>query len=254
DQRKVIFGQRMEIMEAEDIADIARDMRHQVIDDLVETHIPPRSYADQWDTEGLYAEVMEKLGQDLPVIAWAQEEGVDADDIRQRLYKAGDEFMAKKAVDFGPENMRNIEKQLLLQTIDGKWRDHLLKLEHLRSVIGFRGYAQRDPLSEYKNESFQLFEGLLDGLREDVTQKLSQIRPLTEEERQEMIERLMQQQAMAAAAQRPGGAALPAEEPAGEPRDGFVEGDPSTWGDPGRNDPCPCGSGKKFKHCHGRLA
>ncbi len=257
DQRKAIFGQRREIMEAADVNDVTQDMRHQVVDDLVDTFIPPKSYADQWDGQGLYAEVLDKLGQDLPVIAWTEEEGVDAEEIRERLYKAGDEFMAKKAVDFGPENMRNIEKQLLLQTIDGKWRDHLLKLEHLRSVIGFRGYAQRDPLNEYKNESFQLFEGLLNGLREEVTQKLAQIRPLTEEERQAMMEQLAQQQAAAQGRMAPAPAAAPdmAEAvPAGDAAEGFDENDPSTWGNPGRNEPCPCGSGKKFKHCHGRLA
>ena len=177
DQRKVIFGQRREIMEAEEVGDIVQDMRQQVIDDLVETYIPPKSYADQWDGEGLYAAAIEKLGIDVPVLAWVDEEGVDDQVIRERLYKAADEFMAKKAVSFGAENMRNIEKQVLLQTIDGKWREHLLRLEHLRSVIGFRGYAQRDPLNEYKNESFQLFEGLLNGLREEVTQKLSQDPP-----------------------------------------------------------------------------
>ncbi|WP_424990842.1 preprotein translocase subunit SecA [Fluviibacterium sp. S390] len=259
DQRKAIFGQRREIMEAADVNDVTQDMRHQVVDDLVDTFIPPKSYADQWDGQGLYAEVLDKLGQDLPVIAWTEEEGVDAEEIRERLYKAGDEFMAKKAVDFGPENMRNIEKQLLLQTIDGKWRDHLLKLEHLRSVIGFRGYAQRDPLNEYKNESFQLFEGLLNGLREEVTQKLAQIRPLTEEERQAMMEQLAQQQAAAQGRMAPAPAPAAAPDmaeavPAGDAAEGFDENDPSTWGNPGRNEPCPCGSGKKFKHCHGRLA
>lgn len=259
DQRKVIFGQRMEIMEARDVAEIAQDMRHQVIDDMVETHIPPKTYADQWDSEGLYASAIEKLGIDEPVIAWAQEEGVDGEVLRERLYKSADEFMAKKAVAFGADNMRNIEKQLLLQTIDGKWRDHLLKLEHLRSVVGFRGYAQRDPLNEYKNESFQLFEGLLNGLREEVTEKLSQIRPLSEEERAQMVRQMMLQQGVTppedAQADAPQVQMAGADEAiAGPPLDGFDEESPETWGDPGRNDPCPCGSGKKFKHCHGRIA
>jgi preprotein translocase subunit SecA len=150
DQRKVIFGQRMEIMEAEDLSEIVRDMRHQVVDDLVDTYMPKKAYADQWETEKLYVEALEKLGIDVPVIDWAAEEGVDDDDIRERLYKASDELMAQKAAAFGPENMRMIEKQVVLQTIDGKWREHLLRLEHLRSVVGFRGYAQRDPLNEYK--------------------------------------------------------------------------------------------------------
>ena len=254
DQRKVIFKQRHEIMAAEDLSEIVADMRHQVIDDLVDLHMPPKSYADQWDTEGLYAQVIEKLGIDVPVMDWAAEEGVDDDVIRERLVKASDEMMAKKAVDFGPENLRNIEKQVLLHTIDSKWREHLLTLEHLRSVIGFRGYAQRDPLNEYKTESFQLFESMLDSLRESVTQQLARVRPLTEEEQRQMLAQMAAQQAMLQKqAEAQTAAASPAAaDPAAAP--GFDENDPATWGNPGRNDKCPCGSGRKFKHCHGRLA
>ncbi|KAG1713761.1 Protein translocase subunit SecA [Nymphon striatum] len=194
DQRKVIFSQRREIMESDDLSEITADMRGQVIDDLVDFHIPAKSYADQWDTEGLYAQVIAQLGIDVPVIDWANEEGVDDEDLRERLEEAADKHMVEKAESFGPEVMRNIEKQILLQTIDGKWREHLLTLEHLRSVVGFRGYAQRDPLNEYKTESFQLFESLLDGLRSDVTQKLAQIRPMTQEEQAAMIAQAQEQQ------------------------------------------------------------
>ncbi len=255
DQRKVIFSQRREIMEAEDLSEIVQDMRHDVIGDLIDQHMPPKSYADQWDIEGLYAASIEQLGVDVPVIDWAKEEGVDDEDIQERLEKAADEHMAKKAVLFGTDTFRGIEKQILLQIIDNKWREHLLTLEHLRSVVGFRGYAQRDPLNEYKTESFQLFETMLDTLRVDVTRNLSQIRPITEEEQRAMI---AQMQAQQAALQEAGQAA--AAEAAGvqtaefEPLiDGFDENDPATWGEPGRNDACPCGSGKKFKHCHGAL-
>ncbi|MBM2575182.1 preprotein translocase subunit SecA [Jannaschia sp. Os4] len=252
DQRKTVFEQRLEIMEADDIAEIAQDMRHQVVDDLVDAHMPPRTYSDQWDAEGLYAQAIEALGVDAPVIAWADEDGVDQDTVKARLYEASDAVMAEKEEAFGADQMRSIEKQILLQTIDKKWREHLLTLEHLRSVVGFRGYAQRDPLNEYKTESFQLFEGMLDGLRADVTKQLAQIRPLTEEERKEMLERLVAQQRAAQAAQAKA-QPQPVTEPAaaGQGAEGFVEDDPSTWGDPGRNEPCPCGSGKKFKHCHG---
>ncbi|MEL6689836.1 MAG: preprotein translocase subunit SecA [Pseudomonadota bacterium] len=263
DQRKVIFGQRLEIMEAEDLSEITSDMRHQVIDDMVSAYMPKGAYADQWETEQLYADVIEKLGIDVPVIEWADEDGVDDDVVLERLEKATDEFMAKKAVDFGPENMRAIEKQVLLNTIDRKWREHLLTLEHLRSVVGFRGYAQRDPLNEYKSEAFQLFESLLDSLREDVTQQLSRARPMTEEEQRALIEQFQarqrqMQEAAAAAAGKPAAtatagaaAAAASAAAAGTPIEGFDEDDPSTWGNPGRNDLCPCGSGKKFKHCHG---
>ncbi|WP_299817824.1 preprotein translocase subunit SecA [uncultured Jannaschia sp.] len=250
DQRKAVFEQRLEIMEAEDIGEIARDMRHQVVDDLVDQYLPPKSYSDQWNAKGLYAATIEVLGTDAPVIAWAEEDGVDQDVVRERLYAASDRLMEEKAEAFGVDQMGQIEKQFLLQTIDGKWREHLLTLEHLRSVVGFRGYAQRDPLNEYKTEGFQLFETMLDSLRLEVTKKLAKVRPLSEEERKAMIDQLVAQQKARAQAGTP----QPVDEPAAAAdgaAPGFVEDDPSTWGSPGRNEPCPCGSGKKFKHCHG---
>ncbi|WP_436398357.1 preprotein translocase subunit SecA [Roseobacter sp. S98] len=264
EQRKVVFGQRREIMEAADLSEITTDMRHQVIDDLIDTYLPPNTYADQWDSEGLLLATREQLGIDAPVTDWADEEGADDEVIRDRLVEASDAYMSGKNEQFGSENMRNIEKQILLQAIDAKWREHLLTLEHLRSVVGFRGYAQRDPLNEYKNESFQLFEGMLDSLREDVTQKLAQIQPLSEEERDQLLAQIRAQQAAAGSAAAGAAVAATAAEAAssenvvseGNPEnaaEGFVEDDPSTWGNPGRNEACPCGSGKKFKHCHGRL-
>ena len=249
DQRKVIFGQRREIMESDDLSEITQDMRDEVVDDLLDTHLPAGSYADQWDTEGLYAGVIDQLGLDVPVMEWADEEGVDDEQLRERLIEASDKLMADKLEKFGPENMRMIEKQLLLQAIDGKWREHLVTLEHLRSVVGFRAYAQRDPLNEYKNEAFQLFESMLDNLRSEVTQKLAQIRPMTDEERAQMQAQMEAQQAALLGNAAPDQGSAPTE----NPETGFVESDPSTWGKPGRNDACPCGSGRKFKHCHGRV-
>ena len=273
DQRKVIFGQRREIMEAQDLEEIVRDMRHQVIDDLVDGYLPPKSYAEQWDAEGLYAAVIERIGINVTVMAWAKEDGVDQQTMRERLVEASDKYMAEKTAAFGDDTMRSIEKQLLLQTIDGKWREHLLTLEHLRSVVGFRGYAQRDPLNEYKTESFGLFETMLNALRIDVTQKLGQIRPLTQEEQDQMMQQVMAQRAQmeaAAAYTAPIAAPLADLRPVGPlataplataplatapttRRNGYDEADASTWGNPGRNDPCPCGSGEKFKHCHGKI-
>ncbi len=251
DQRKVIFSQRMEVMESDEVEEVVQDMRHEVIDDLVDTYIPPKTYADQWDTEGLKKAVEEQIGIALPIVEWGDEEGVDDQEIRERLYEKSDEFMQAKADVFGTDTLRSIEKQLLLQTMDSKWREHILTLEHLRSVVGFRAYAQRDPVNEYKSEAFALFEGLLNGLRTDVTEKLAHIRPMTEEEQQAMAQQVLAQQRMAAAA---------AEEQSGPPAPtqeaiaaGFDETNPDTWGNPGRNDQCPCGSGKKFKHCHGAL-
>jgi preprotein translocase subunit SecA len=263
DQRKAIFGQRMEVMQAEDLGEIVMDMRHQVAEDLVDFYLPPKSYADKWDVAGLHDALLEKMGLDLPIITWAAEEGTDQDTIRERVIAASDAFMDEKLQAFGPETMRNIEKQLLLQTIDGKWREHLLRLEHLRSVVGFRGYAQRDPLNEYKTESFTLFESMLNSLRQDVTEKLAQIRPISAEEQQQLMAQFVAQQ-QAAQARVAAPAPVPAPEaPSAEAAApvvaapaalaGFVATDPATWGDPSRNDPCPCGSGEKFKHCHGRL-
>jgi preprotein translocase subunit SecA len=254
DQRKVIFDQRREVMGAEDIAEVTADMRHQVIEDLIDTHMPPKSYADQWEIDEMTTALRETLGIDPPLADWAAEDGVDQEVIRERLEQTADQYMAAKAAQFGPEQMRSIEKQVVLQTIDAKWRDHLLTLEHLRSVVGFRGYAQRDPLNEYKTEGFQLFESMLDGLRTDVTGKLARIQPLSAEQQEQLIRQLQAQQEAAQrqlAAATTSGAADPTTGPA---QAGFVESDPTTWGNPGRNDACPCGSGKKFKHCHGRLA
>ncbi|MCW1917157.1 preprotein translocase subunit SecA [Rhodobacter sp. KR11] len=252
DQRKAIFSQRLEIMEATDIEEIAQDMRHQVAEDLVDGFLPPKSYADQWDAKGLYAAIIEKMNMDLPVIAWASEEGVDQAVMLERVIAESDKMMAKKTEAFGTDTMRSIEKQLLLQTIDAKWREHLVTLEHLRSVIGFRGYAQRDPLNEYKTEAFALFESMLNSLRQEVTHKLGLIRPITAEEQQAMMAQLAAPVGQAPAPALAEPAPAPAEAaPAARP--GFDAADPATWGDPSRNDPCPCGSGEKFKHCHGKL-
>ncbi|MEI4195663.1 preprotein translocase subunit SecA [Roseovarius sp. E0-M6] len=248
EQRKVIFKQRLDIMQAEDLSNIVQDMRNEVIDDLVDQHMPQKTYADQWDTEGLHEALKESLNMDLPVIAWADEEGVDDEQIAERIESAADDMMAQKAVKFGPETMRMVEKQVLLSTIDTKWREHLVTLEHLRSVVAFRGYAQRDPLNEYKTEAFTLFESMLDSLRQDVTRQLAMVRPMSDEEQKTMMDQMLAQQATVE-----GNGDTEEAETKTEKIPEFDENDPSTWGNPGRNDPCPCGSGKKFKHCHGRL-
>jgi len=260
DQRKAIFAQRREIMEAEDVAEVTRDMRHQVIEDLVAEHVPERAYADQWDIEGLSGQVRTIFGAELPVAEWAAEEGVDDDEIRTRLTREADALMASKAAKYGTETMRSVEKQVLLQTIDQNWRDHLITLDHLRSVIGFRGYAQRDPLNEYKSEAFQLFENLLNKLRTEVTRMLAHVQVMTPEEQQAMLARLqerakVQEAAKATQPREPalaGAGAMAAPAPAGSVS-GVDPENPTTWGRSGRNEPCPCGSGKKYKHCHGRV-
>ena len=240
-----LAGQRLDVLESDDLSEVIKDMRHDVIDDMVTVHMPPKSYAEQWDVEGLNADVRESFGLDLPIMAWAEENGVDDETIAERLNDEVDKMMAEKSVAFGRQSMRQLEKQVLLQIIDTKWRDHLVTLEHLRAVVGFRGYAQRDPLSEYKSEAFQLFEGLLNSLRIDVSQHLAKVRPLTEEEQAAMMQKIMdQKQKTQSASEKKIGAFKDTK---------FDENDRSTWGNPGRNALCPCGSGKKFKHCHGRV-
>jgi len=263
DQRKAIFSQRREIMEAADLGDVVSDMRHQVVEDLVAEHVPARAYADQWDIDGLVEKVRETFGLELPLLAWADEEGVDDEVIRERLTAEVDKAAAAKTERYGEATMRSVEKQVLLQTIDRNWREHLVTLDHLRSVVGFRGYAQRDPLNEYKSEAFQLFEALLNKLRSEVTRLLAHVQVMTQEEQQAMIAELQaraeaaraetiarQQPAAAEPARVPAMAAAGAEAaPAADPDDA----DAARWAQSGRNEPCPCGSGKKYKHCHGRI-
>ncbi|MEM7241132.1 MAG: preprotein translocase subunit SecA [Pseudomonadota bacterium] len=267
DQRKAIFGQRLEVMKTEDLAETVKVMRDEVIEDMVDEYIPPKSYADQWDAEGLKTAVQNNLALELPIAEWFDEDGVDDEDIIERISKVADDAAAKKALDFGPEQMRNLEKQLLLGTIDTKWREHLVTLEHLRSVVSFRGYAQRDPLNEYKTESFELFEAMLEGLRGDVTKQLAFAQPVTQEQRMEMIQKQIQQMLAAGIAfeevQRQVKEAFgidlqldqreaPVRPPVALDPD-FDKDDPSTWPPLKRNDMCLCGSGKKYKHCHGKV-
>ena len=231
DQRKVVFEQRLEFMEADSVDDTITMMRHQTIDELVETHIPPKAYAEQWDMDGLDAAVKDVFALDLPVRDWAAEEGIADEEIAERLYDASDRFMAARAVDLGPDIIRQVEKSILLQTLDQHWREHLLTLEHLRQIVGLRGLGQRDPLAEFKLEAFTLFSDLLTGLRQDVICYLSRVQIETRPPELEVPE-------MA--------------DPLGEAPENAPEGG-IDFSKVGRNQPCPCGSGKKFKHCHGAV-
>ncbi len=183
DQRKVVFDQRIELMDSEAIQDAVSDMRHDVIDDLVSAHIPERAYPEQWDTEGLQEEVRKYLNLDLPIKDWAAEEGIADEEVKDRLRKAADAGMAQKVAKYSPDIMRQVEKAVLLQTLDNLWREHLANLDHLRSVVGFRGYAQRDPLQEYKTEAFTLFESMLTQLRQMTTAQLMRVELVTEQHR-----------------------------------------------------------------------
>ena len=258
DQRKVIYEQRLELMETDDVAETVADMRHDTIEEIVMRHIPPKTYAEQWDTAGLEIEVKNVFGLDLPVKDWAAEEGIADAEIIERLKENTDRHMAEKAANVGPDLMRRIEKDFLMQTLDHHWKDHLLQLDHLRQAIGLRAYAQKDPLNEYKSESFALFESMLHRVREDVTRLLStfQIRPesapppmereLSPEMHAEHINLTTGENEF----EEPGGDTTVLTRRAAADID---PNDPRTWGKVPRNSPCPCGSGKKFKHCHGKI-
>ncbi len=192
DQRKAIFEQRLEVMEADDVQETATDMRHSLIDDLVARHMPPRSYSDQWDVEGLSNELTNIFGEQLPVKEQADREGVADDEIREWLYAESDRVATEKATAIGAERMRAAEKELILRAIDDEWRSHLIQLEHLRQVVGLRGYAQKDPLNEYKTESFALFDDLLTRLRGAVTQRLMRIDEIFERQRQQFVMMFLQ--------------------------------------------------------------
>jgi len=260
DQRKVVFEQRLELMNDDDVAGTVEDMRHAVITETVAKFIPENAYPEQWDTEGLHQALLEALNLDLPVQDWAKEEGIAGPEVSERIIRAADAWMASKTDRYGPELMRYVEKSILLQTLDHLWREHIAMLDHLRQVVGLRGYAQRDPLNEYKSEAFNLFSALLNRLREVVTAQLMRVEIMTEPPADELpmmeahhIDPLTGEDEMAAAAAALGTRPQPllTGDIAVAERD---PNDPSTWGRVGRNEVCPCGSGKKFKHCHGRFA
>ena len=251
DQRKVIFEQRIDLMRESDVSETIADMRNVVIEEMVTRHIPPNAYAEQWDTEGLEREVEEGLGLKLPVQQWAKEEGIADDEVKERIQRAADEVMAGKVAKYGAELMRYVEKSVLMQTLDHLWREHLVMLEHLRQVVGLRGFAQRDPLNEYKSEAFSLFEALLSRLRQMVSAQLLNIEIMERPPEQQLPE----MQASHIDASTGEDDAQPVRLTSGtQPKGDRTSQDPKDWGKVGRNEPCPCGSGKKFKNCHGRLA
>ena len=252
DQRKVIFDQRIDLMKDESVAETVADMRRAFVEDVVTKHVPEHAYAEQWDTAGLKEELKRVLDIDLSVDDWAKEEGIADEELLTRIEDRVDQHMAAKVAQWGPEVMRYVEKTILLQTLDHLWREHLVMLDHLRQVIGLRGYGQRDPLQEYKSEAFSLFESMISHLREAVTAQLMRVEIVPPED------------------QRP---TLPAMEAhkldpnTGEDEMAFANAslvptatanrdpkNPASWGKVGRNEDCPCGSGKKFKHCHGKYA
>ena len=261
DQRKVIFDQRIDLMKDDNVAETVTDMRHALIDELVAKHIPENAYPEQWDTANLQDAVKHILNLDLPIQEWAKEEGIAEEEVRDRINKRADEHMAAKIAQYGPEVMRYVEKSILLQTLDHLWREHLVMLEHLRQVVGLRGYGQRDPLNEYKSEAFQLFEALIANMREGVTAQLMRVEVVQAppEDQQQLpymeahkIDPFTGEDEMTFS-----DATLSPAMAGGNGAQREVDRDPknpATWGKVGRNEVCPCGSGKKYKHCHGRFA
>ncbi|RWQ64223.1 preprotein translocase subunit SecA [Mesorhizobium sp.] len=261
DQRKVVFEQRIELMDGEGLSETIAEMREGVIDEIVAKAIPENAYAEQWNVAGLKAEVAEFLNLDLPIDDWVKEEGIAEDDIRERIAQAAETAAKERAERFGPDVMTYVERSVVLQTLDHLWREHIVNLDHLRSVVGFRGYAQRDPLQEYKGEAFELFQAMLGNLRQAVTAQLMRVE-------------LVRQAAEAPPPEAPDMFGSHIDGTTGE--DDFNGGEtgllvrqethaivapenrdpnnPATWGKVGRNEACPCGSGKKYKHCHGAFA
>ncbi len=259
DQRKVIYEQRIELMEADDLTDTIEQMREDVNAMLVEAHIPQKSYADQWDAEGLEKELFRVYGLHLPAQEWAKEEGIADEEILARIHRETQSLFAAKDAEYTPDIMKMAKKRILLQTLDQLWKDHLLSLDHLRSGINLRAYAQRDPLNEYKSEAFGLFERMLTQLREVTISRLAHLQIRVNLPPEALEEMPTPSQHMREGRDDPANTSSPESEPGSTVMRRTASGpvnpaDPSTWGRVGRNDPCPCGSGKKFKHCHGQLS
>jgi preprotein translocase subunit SecA len=255
-QRREIFEQRREIMTTDDVSQLVAHMRHEIVGETVAKFIPERAMPEEWNVAGLHEETLRILGLDLPFKDWAAEEGIADEEIRDRIIAAIDKRMAEKEAAFGAELMRRVEKSLLLQTIDHSWRDHLARLDYLRHGVNLRAYGQKQPLLEYQREAYLMFEEMLSSMRERVTAILSRIEIRTEPAPEDLAPkpRIKLDQARALApnpATRDFVAARAIGRQSPEQRN---PNDPATWGKVARNEPCPCGSGKKYKHCHGAVA
>ena len=262
DQRKVIFDQRIGIMKGEEISETVDDLRHDIIGDLISKHIPENAYAEQWDAAGLRERLREAVAVDFPMEDWAKEEGIADEEIRERVLKTTDDYYNSKREKFTPDIMQQVEKSVLLQTMDRLWREHIVAVEYLRQVIGLRSYGQRDPLNEYKTEGFTLFSEMVTNMKEAVTSQLMRI-----EIRMQGDDGLLPDETQLPPMEAHHIDATTGMDDVGEGAPVFGSfnqpvvstgpidpKNPETWGKVGRNDDCPCGSGKKYKHCHGAYA
>jgi len=253
DQRKVIYEQRNELLEAHDVGATIQAMRHDVLNSVFETYVPPGSVEEQWDVSSLEKNLFADAGLDLPIATWLEENpDLHEETLRERIFEAADKAYAEKEVLAGPENIRNFERSVMLQSLDNHWREHLAALDHLRQGIHLRSYAQKNPKQEYKREAFQLFEGLLNTVKSEVTRITMLVQVRTQEDVEAVepaaqVENVQYQHADYDEALANPSADEEAQLASGQPvvRDGAKVG---------RNDPCPCGSGKKYKNCHGVLS
>lgn len=268
DQRKEIYAERREIMLADDVGDMVKDMRHDVIEDIVNLCIPENSYAEQWDLDTLETEILRLANLDVPVRDWAAEEGIADAEMIERLIEASDRKIAEKAANIGPEIWRQIEKSITLQILDQHWKDHLLNLDHLRQGINLRAFGQKDPLNEYKTEAFEMFQEMLENMRKTTTEMLSRIEFNMEEQTASVsIGQVLNQSEQKIHETRTDPALESSANPLSSPYDErpqntltpykapeFDQDDPSTWVKTPRNAKCPCGSEKKYKQCHGKIS
>jgi preprotein translocase subunit SecA len=258
DQRKVVYHQRSELMDADEIEESVAAIREEVVSNVVESHIPPGSLDEQWDVDGLTNALEADFGLNVDVAGMLREDKtLNADGIREYCANAADESYAAKEATVGSELMRNVEKQMMLRQLDHHWKEHLAAMDHLRQGIGLRSYAQKNPKQEYKREAFEMFGTMLEEVKHDIISLLARVRIQSEEELAEMAAQRRRAEAMQfkhakATALGGGDAQQPAGGQAGqgaEPISTFVRGSRKV----GRNEPCPCGSGKKYKQCHGKL-
>ena len=267
DQRKVIFEQRIGLMRGEEVSETIDDMRRDTVSELVSKHIPENAYAEQWDAVGLRERLREAVAIDFPVDEWAKEEGIADEEIKERVTTAVDGIYGQKRETYGAEIMNQVEKSVILRTLDRLWREHIITIEHLRQVIYLRSYGQRDPLNEYKTEAFNLFQGLVNNLKEQATAQLMRVEVKYQDADDDMLpdeDELPDMEAFhidATTGENDVGEGAPVLAPAKPARKAaakpatkapkFNPKNPETWGKVARNDMCPCGSGKRYKHCHG---
>lgn len=236
DQRREVYAQRREYMSSDDVSPVIKDLRQQVIEELVEAHIPEKSFPEAWDMAGLHKELERVFGLDLPVEDWAKEDGIDEEHVMERIEAEAVRAHAARASAMGPDMMRLVEKHILLTSFDSAWKEHLHALDQLRQGIGLRAYGQRDPLNEYKHEAFQMFTRMLSEMRMRTIQTLSHIQTMSE-------------------APEPPPPPQVHYEAVPESEDDIIDAETlALWNSrTPRNAPCPCGSGMKFKHCHGKI-